>query len=92
MYFRRQTSLLAVRNAKQKAAEIAQFLHASVGKVVSIEENSSDECEGQTDSIPEPGVPPTAHQQMTATTVFCSAKVTVTFELKSRTKGKNTIK
>ena len=38
--FRRQASVLAVNNARQKATEIAKYLHGAAGKAVSIQEVS----------------------------------------------------
>ena len=83
---RRQTSLSAVRNAKQKATEIAKFLHSDVGKVVAIREESSNEWEGPADVALEPDLPGSIQQRISLATVHICTKISVTFEL--RTKGK----
>ena len=86
---RRQAGLLAVRNAKQKAAEIAKFLHGAVGKVLAIREESCSEWEGPSDVTLEPDLPASIQQRISLATVHVSTKITVAFELRTKGKQKN---
>ena len=86
IFYRRQAGLLAVKNAKQKAAEIAKFLHGTAGKVLAIREENTSEWEGPSDLSLEPELPVSVQQRISLATVHVSTKITVTFEL--RTKGK----
>ena len=89
LFCRKQASLLAVRNAKQKAAEIAKILHGAVGKVIAIREESTNEWEGPSDVTLEPDLPASIQQRISLATVHVSTKVTVAFELRTKGKQKN---
>ena len=75
-----------MKNAKQKAAEIAQFLSAKVGPSISIREEYCNETEGVGTNAELDG-PITIQNRMAHATVNVAVKVTASFELKG--KGKN---
>ena len=77
-----------MKNAKQKAGELAKFLHCTVGKAVAISEESSNEWEGSSDLNFDSDLPVTVQQRISSATVHVSAKVSATFELKSKGKVK----
>ena len=79
-----------MRNAKQKAAELARFLQCGVGKVLAIQEENTSEWEGTSDLVAEQDLPTSLQQRMTSATVNALSKIVVTFELK--TKGRKTTK
>ena len=87
--FRQQASLLAVHNAKQKAQEMAGFVHQAVGKPISIQEEESKEWEGQVEGGADLEPRPTIQQRMSQATVTVSCRVNVTFELKPKVKTKS---
>ncbi len=82
MICRRQTSLIAIKNAKQKAAEIAQLLRARVGSVITIREESVKEWEGSADGLHDMDSVTTMQHRITQATVHVCVKVSATFELK----------
>ena len=91
MFCRRQASLLAVKNARQKAAEIAQFIHAKVGEPISIREEYCNEWQGSTDGPLELEGPLTMQQRIEHATFHAMVKVSASFLLKpKRTKENNT--
>ena len=79
-----------MKNAKQKAGELAKFLHCTVGKAVAISEESCNEWEGPSDLNFDSDLPMTVQQRVSMTTIHVSAKVSATFELKSKGKIKET--
>lgn len=87
LFYRKQASLIAVRNAKQKATEIAQFLQARVGQAIAIREEYCNEWEGPPESH-DPDTPMTLQQKMDQLTVNIVVKVSASFEMRSRTKNK----
>ncbi|KAH3729708.1 interleukin-1 receptor-associated kinase 1-binding protein 1-like [Dreissena polymorpha] len=86
---RQQASLLAVHNAKQKAQEMATFVHQAVGKPISIQEEESKEWEGQVEGVADLETRPSMQQAIASATVTVSCRVNVTFELKGKVKTKN---
>ncbi|KAL4233307.1 hypothetical protein ACF0H5_007990 [Mactra antiquata] len=72
---RQQASLLAVHNAKQKAQEMAKFVHQAVGRPVSIQEEESKEWEGQIEGISEIETNPTIQQRISQATVTVSCRI-----------------
>lgn len=86
---RQQASLLAVHNAKQKAQEMAKFVHQAVGKPISIQEEESKEWEGQIEGVTDVDTQPTVQQRISQATVTVSCRVNVTFELKPKVKTKS---
>lgn len=80
---RRQASLLAAKNCRQKALELAQAVGTRLGAVLSIHE---DCCQESDSSVPGVDATPSDRvQQWRAqdATLRITAKVTVTFELRS---------
>ena len=88
--YRRQASIVAVKNAKQKAAEIAQFLSAKVGPSISMREEYCNETEGVGTNAELEG-PVTIQNRMAHATVNVSVKVTASFELKGKGKMKQPV-
>ncbi len=80
--------MLAVSNARQKAGEIAKFLHAAVGKPISIREESCSEWEGSNEASYDPDAPITIQQRRDQATVHVNVKMSATFELRSKSKSK----
>jgi uncharacterized protein YggE len=90
LIYRRQASLTAVKNAKQKAGEMAQFLHAKVGQPLAVREEFCNEWEGPADGSHDSDTPITIQQRINHATMHVSVKVSATFELKCRkSKEKN---
>ena len=87
--YRQQASLLAVHNAKQKAQEMARFVHLAVGKPISMQEEESKEWEGQIEGVTDMEATPTIQQRISQATVTVSCKVNVNFELKPKVKTKS---
>ncbi len=77
-----------MRNAKQKAVEMARFLHCSLGKVSAIHEEKTTEWEGS-DSMMEQEFTSSMQRKIAEKTVHVSAKVTVVFELKLKGKARH---
>ena len=75
-----------MRNAKQKAADIAQFLHARVDQAVAVKEEYCNEWEGPAESV-DPEVPMTMQQKIDQMTVHVQVKVSALFEMRARTKS-----
>lgn len=86
---RQQASLLAIHNAKQKANEMAKFVHQAVGKPITIQEEESKEWEGQIEGVADVDTRPTVQQRISQATVTVSCRVNVTFELKPKVKTKS---
>lgn len=88
---RRQACLKAVKNARQKATEVARLLRQSLGNPVAIREEHSNEWEGpaaaQETANGHEG-PLTFQQRLTNGTLNVSVKVLASFELVPREKGK----
>lgn len=85
---RQQASLLAIHNAKEKAQEMARFVHLAVGKPASIQEEESKEWEGQVEGAFDLETRPTIQQRISQATVTVSCRVNVTFELKPKVRTK----
>lgn len=85
---RQQASLLAVHNAKQKAQEMARFVHQAVGHPICIQEEETKEWEGQVEGVADLNARPTIQQRITQATVTVSCRVNVIFELKQKVKTK----
>nr|XP_002740018.1 PREDICTED: interleukin-1 receptor-associated kinase 1-binding protein 1-like [Saccoglossus kowalevskii] len=87
---RRQACLSAVRNAKQKALEVARMLRQALGKPIMIKEEYSHEWEGPAaNEVPQDNeVPISFQQRISNTTITVSVKVYAAFELKPKEKGK----
>ena len=80
IFNRLQTSMLALRIAKQKAIEMGQSLQASVGKVLNVCEESCDEWQGVNTGSDGPIT--AQQQQIDGSTIYCKVKLNATFELK----------
>lgn len=84
---RREVSLLAVKNCKAKAAEIAQAVSCRLGPVTAVREDSTEQwfddsfaaAEGSRDQRQTV----TLQQRIKMATIHVAAKVTVTFEIRS---------
>ncbi|XP_077977283.1 interleukin-1 receptor-associated kinase 1-binding protein 1-like [Glandiceps talaboti] len=87
---RRQACLTAVRNAKQKALEVARLLRQSLGRPLMVREEYSHEWEGPAaNEVPQDNEIPVSFQQRIAnSTITVSVKIFAAFELKPREKGK----
>ncbi|KAI8498674.1 PREDICTED: interleukin-1 receptor-associated kinase 1-binding protein 1-like [Branchiostoma belcheri] len=87
---RRQACLLAVRNARQKAVEVARLLRSSVGQPISIKEESCREWEGPPaqGQSHDQDKPMTYQERIAMATVTVQAKVFASFELKPKEKGR----
>ena len=92
LYFSHQASLLAIHNAKQKAQEMAKFVHQSVGRPTGVQEQDSQEWQGSPEVTDDPQVIPTLHQKLSQATVTVKSKVLVTFELKPKVKKQSLMK
>ena len=75
---------MAVKNAKQKAGEMAQLLHAKVGQPLAIREDFSNEWEGPADGSCDSDTPITIQQRINHATMHVVVKISATFELKAR--------
>lgn len=81
--------MLALRNGKQKATELAQVVNAKVGRVLGIREDSTTEWEsGSVETSRDAGQPCAFDQCVKDATLHILAKLTVTFELISKNKAK----
>jgi len=87
---RRKAGLLAIHNAKEKAKEMARFVHLLVGRPVSISETETKEWEGgQGDDASNPDQMVDFKNMLETSTVNIRSEVSMCFELKS--KGKTNI-
>ena len=77
-----------MKNAKTKAAEIAQFLNAKVGQPISIREEYCNEVEGPAEGATVLDGPVTIQNRMSQAAITVSVKVTASFELKPKAKVK----
>ncbi|XP_064595138.1 interleukin-1 receptor-associated kinase 1-binding protein 1-like [Liolophura sinensis] len=84
---RRQASVLAIHNAKQKAQEIACLVHQAVGRPTVIQEEEVKEWEGGSDDIDNLNST-SIQQRISSKTVSVSCKVFVSFDLKPKVKTK----
>ena len=75
-----------MKNSKEKAADIAQFLNARLGQAISIHEDYSSEWDGTMEEDTESTL--TVQQRLTRSTLHIKAKVTATYELKPKAKAK----
>ncbi|KAK3098939.1 hypothetical protein FSP39_024481 [Pinctada imbricata] len=89
---RQQASLLAIHNAKQKAQEMAKFVHQAVGRPISVQEQDSQEWQGPTEIMEDPEKVPSLQQKLSLSTVTVRSKVAVTFELKPKVKKTSLMK
>ena len=81
--------MVAVQNAKTKAAELAEFLGAQVGGILSLNEECSNEWEGLEDGGTNmDSAVASVQQRLTQATMHVSVKVAATFELKTKAKSK----
>ncbi|XP_071495535.1 interleukin-1 receptor-associated kinase 1-binding protein 1-like [Diadema antillarum] len=90
-HVRRQACMNAVKNAKQKAFEVARLFRQSVGHPIMIREDQNKEWEGPAASqevANDQEGPMTFQQRLTNGTFNALVKVCVCFELLSRDKGK----
>nr|KAG5703299.1 hypothetical protein BaRGS_025541 [Batillaria attramentaria] len=86
---RKKSSLLAIHNAKEKAKEMARFVHLTVGRTLHISETETKEWES---SQPEDAVDPdefmAMQNKLESATVNVRSQVTMCFELKPKGKVK----
>ena len=87
MFYRRQASLVAMKNAKQKAAEMAELLQARLGRVIGIREEYCKEWEGAPIGQQDDEIKSRVHHRIQNAVVHINLKISATFELKSK-KGK----
>ncbi|XP_067674315.1 interleukin-1 receptor-associated kinase 1-binding protein 1-like [Haliotis asinina] len=83
---RKQASLVAIHNAKQKAQEMARFVHLSVGRPVYIMEEDSQEIEGHTDTNSDSVTMTTIQERISNATITVRSRVSASFELKPKVK------
>jgi len=83
---RRQVSLLAVSNARQKAIELGKFLHAGIGKPIAIHEESLSEWDGLETTTYVPETKMTVMQRRDIATKHVKVSVNATFQLISKQK------
>ena len=86
--FRRQASLAAVKNARRKAGEIAQFLNGKIGQAISVREDSCSESEGVSSGAAV-DASDSVQSRLAAATLTVSVNVTVAFEFKPKSKTKS---
>lgn len=86
---RQQASVLAIHNAKQKAQEMAKFVHQTVGRPLSIQEEESKEWSGQIEFGDDIESSKTLQQRLSQATITITSKVSVCFELKAKVKTKS---
>ena len=87
-FFRRQASLAAVKNARRKAGEIAQFLNGKIGQAISVREDSCSESEGVSSGAAV-DASDSVQSRLAAATLTVSVNVTVAFEFKPKSKTKS---
>ncbi|KAK7108380.1 interleukin-1 receptor-associated kinase 1-binding protein 1-like [Littorina saxatilis] len=86
---RRKSSLLAIHNAKEKAKEMARFVHLIVGRPMNISETETKEWEtGQSEEATDPDQFLAIQNKLESATVNIRSQVTMCFELKSKGKMK----
>ena len=73
-----------MNNAKQKATEIAKFLHSSAGKAIAVSEQAQTEWEGSNDVPYDPEMQMTVQQRRDQATINVKVTVKATFELQSK--------
>ena len=78
-----------MKNARQKAAEIAQFIHAKVGEPISIREEFCSEWYGNTEGPLELDGPLTMQQRIEHATFHAMTKVSASFLLKPKRSKEN---
>ncbi|CAH1798209.1 unnamed protein product [Owenia fusiformis] len=88
-HFRRHTSVVAVKNAKEKALQMAQCLNQSVGRPINIEETENNEWEGDQESTDIPANVLSMQKRLQNATIHMCVKLNATFELKTRVKSKD---
>ncbi|KAL8568829.1 hypothetical protein ACOMHN_035592 [Nucella lapillus] len=87
---RKKSSLMAMHNAKEKAKEMARFVHLIVGRPISISETETKEWEtGQSEEASDPDPFSAMQNKLESTTVNIRSQVTMCFELKSKGKAKS---
>ncbi|KAI8735413.1 interleukin-1 receptor-associated kinase 1-binding protein 1 [Biomphalaria glabrata] len=81
---RKQTGMLAIHNARQKALEMARVLHHSVGSALQVHELESQETQGTArDAEDESDLSTSIQQKIADATVVLKSKVSVCFQLAS---------
>lgn len=86
LFSRKQASLVAIHNAKQKAQEMARFVHLSVGRPVYIVEQDSQEIEGHTDTASDSVTMKTIQERISNATITVRSRVSASFELRPKVK------
>lgn len=88
-YSRKKCSLLAIHNAKEKAKEMARFVHLIVGRPLYIGETEIRESETvKTDETTDPDDFMTIQNKIASATINIVSHVVMCFELKPKGKGK----
>ncbi|XP_076444954.1 interleukin-1 receptor-associated kinase 1-binding protein 1-like [Babylonia areolata] len=86
---RKKSSLMAIHNAKEKAKELARFVHLIVGRPINISETETKEWEtGQPEEATDPDHFLAMQNKMQSSTINIRSQVTMCFELKSKGKTK----
>jgi uncharacterized protein YggE len=85
---RKKSSLLAIHNAKEKAKEMARFVHLLVGRPMSISETETKEWESQPEEPSDPDSFIALQNKLESSTVNVRSQVSMCFELKSKGKAK----
>ena len=77
-----------MNNAKTKAIEMARFLNQTIGPALSVKEEHCHEWEGSIDGAHDTDQTQTFQQRLQHATITVNTKVSATFSLKSKVKGK----
>lgn len=85
---RKKSSLLAIYNAKEKAKEMARFVHLTVGRPISISETETKEWENQPEEPTDPDSFMAIQNKLESATCNVRSEVTMCFELKPKGKMK----
>jgi len=83
---RLKSSVMAVKNCKRKAMELAQAVNARLGPVVSVREDfchqSNDVSSTASDVSADQNPPLSVQERLQRATLHITAKATITFELR----------
>lgn len=86
---RKKSSLLAIHNAKEKAKEMARFVHLTVGRPLNISETETKEWEsGQCEEAVDPDEFMVMQNKLERATINVRSQVTMCFELNPKGKAK----
>ena len=84
--------MMAIHNAKEKAKEMARFVHLLVGRPINISETETKEWESsQSEEATDPDQFLVMQSKVESATVNIRSQVTMCFELKSKGKVKSAV-